>query len=799
MDHKVVPVRLVTQRLSSTPVWQLPHIAPFLAGTIGKSGSLLSTPNTKLNPDINVLMHKLKTQISSLLQDKNPQARWAAVILVKATIEAGDHEILQGAGAWARSIVMILGKPDPPSMKRLCMITLTRIFLLTQGHQSLVREITTPVLPAFITACLKALSSNVDEGLSLVSVQALVQLLPHHPSSFRPFVAQIRTSILPLLATTPTTLGKEGPKKQWDTPADVANSSRRLYVLLSTCAPKKTENEEWLKSLRLVVDTSHATADRVFRSLVEDRRTSFNSLEDVTRASSERVQSGGEDLLGLPNWVGIDAGIERLKGLLSLLKAFISTSTQFAVTVPIGIILCLANRILSLLVPANVSQGSARINQEFRRDEREPLLLGLPRVHALAIDVLSSVTERLGPGGVSLYTNTLQQCLWALNVDGADDVVRAAVYKYMKQFLIRFGLSVPHRFKEALSECAKLCCEDLLPSQKTNSDDLKDSQKSLDGPSQTNGYDCSRLSSREWPLGEREAQLGAEELLPLINTYLPEDYLTKSIQAHIDRTAILTQHNEGLLASILQRSDVAATSILPFLARAFPDSNSTEALIRPRMPIVQTISNSPGSQVNDNSDTYVQESSYAQIYSGNAITDNTNTMERKSFVEDSLQSDRQLPQLSFASTSVEPALPVENNTQRTEVSLVEVPETQPITVMSSNKRDRDATSVEQAPSQHLRVTALDPTANAEEVPVPKRPRIGDWKAAPKENVDGVDESAQSEPVELVDAPPAELTIPVQAIKPARPIENDSDSDDSSIHIDPTLDTEDEDEDEDANQ
>ena len=107
------PLRMVTQRLSSTPTEQLPYVVPQLTNTLllcrptllASSGS----QNGKDGAESAVLAHKYKTKITALLQDKSVEARWAAVVLVKATVEVGRWEVLKGSGAWVRGIIGILG------------------------------------------------------------------------------------------------------------------------------------------------------------------------------------------------------------------------------------------------------------------------------------------------------------------------------------------------------------------------------------------------------------------------------------------------------------------------------------------------------------------------------------------------------------------------------------------------------------------------------------------------------------------------------------------------------------------
>jgi len=105
------PLRVITQRISSTPSQQLPHIAPYLATSISNCGKILAFEKGVQNGDgaePSVLVHKLKTQLSALLQDKSPHARYSAVILIKATVEVGGWNILNSAGPWVRGLIGIL-------------------------------------------------------------------------------------------------------------------------------------------------------------------------------------------------------------------------------------------------------------------------------------------------------------------------------------------------------------------------------------------------------------------------------------------------------------------------------------------------------------------------------------------------------------------------------------------------------------------------------------------------------------------------------------------------------------------
>ena len=107
------PLRVVTQRISNTPTNQLPRVAPVLAATIIECRTTFNTPQNVIQRNDTsenaVLVHKFKTQISALLQDKQPHARYAAVVLIKATVEVGGWNVLQGVSPWVRGLIGVIG------------------------------------------------------------------------------------------------------------------------------------------------------------------------------------------------------------------------------------------------------------------------------------------------------------------------------------------------------------------------------------------------------------------------------------------------------------------------------------------------------------------------------------------------------------------------------------------------------------------------------------------------------------------------------------------------------------------
>lgn len=115
-------LRVLCAQLSSTPVNDLPRRTPMFLRHISRSHVPLSSPTAnaaKADASASsVLVHKLKTQLSSLLNGKSAEGRFTAVVLIKAVVEVGGWEILKGSEPWVRGLLSILGVIIPPFMRK---------------------------------------------------------------------------------------------------------------------------------------------------------------------------------------------------------------------------------------------------------------------------------------------------------------------------------------------------------------------------------------------------------------------------------------------------------------------------------------------------------------------------------------------------------------------------------------------------------------------------------------------------------------------------------------------------------
>ena len=598
-------LRPITYRLNSTPVEELPRIACVLASSISTCGQALQTNPTYAatqNNDNVVLVHKLKTRISSLLQERSLEGRFTAVVLVKAVVEAGGREILSSSESWVRSLLAILGKRDSVSTKKLCLIAITRIFSLTLQYPTLVRELTTPLLPTFITACLNLIKPNMihtDDGTATVLSPflepvfgCLSELLPNHPTIFRPFAARLNPIALSLIGDT-------------SAPRVISDVASNIVATLHFSASKNSGGAEWSQSCKSIISACHMATDEVFRCVMEDWEPSekIESSFSVAKGYESKVQASGPDALGLPAWVGLHNGIKRLIRLLRLLMKLLSCHTPPQISCPIGSIIDLTARLsaVTAIADSKVSQFSMRLNAEIGRDERDELWMELPTLHTAVLELLSTIIDSFAESTLPIARIIFGQMLNVFEAEQRNDALRNAAYWLTNQLLSLLGFSLARSDVDMLSTVVKRCCADLVlqAEAETNTVNTVSTKPNghRPGGSVTTDADSfvnqQRDSTHSNPSGKQAAvYCAAFELLPSFLSTLSAGAMPHSLRTEIDRTAILVQNRSALLASVLNpplanKGQRAPPSVMPFLARASSGEVDIEGLLRPRMPLIR--------------------------------------------------------------------------------------------------------------------------------------------------------------------------------------------------------------------
>ncbi|KAK3902358.1 Pre-rRNA-processing protein rix1 [Staphylotrichum tortipilum] len=583
-------LKVLCRRLTSTPIDDLPRLCPVLVSHVLRCGGPLSAPvdAKDKSSETPMLVHKLRTRITALLTGKSPAGRFTAVCLAKAAVDVGGWETLRASDPWLKGMLAVLQKPDPLASKELCIVTLTKIYMLLQGYQTLIREMATPTLPSYATACLQLIKTPapgkpLKMPLSFVDTVAcsLSKLVVLYPTTLRPSAAQIKAALRPYIAPTSS--------DEAVVPQSLRESSRQLYILLSYTAPKNGSSDEWAKALRSYILDSQATLDQIFRAVVE-------SWESATGYRSQAVQDdaepsgGGDSVDELPAWSGVQAGAERLVGLLEFLACYFNNPTKAPVMVPLGELIDLTARI-TLVTPPSGSEDSVATNPSISRDEKAELWSVLPDIHVAVLRLHQAVIRRLRENAVPLATDILDQMVRVSNASRAVPTMRETAYVLAKELLLLAGPTLPKLTVDSLTPLIQSSCRDILlatghlqptpqqPPQATTST----TKQSKPATTSTNAdaYTTPLPSHPQTTLTTAETT-AAQALLPHLLSHLPQTHLAPDLRSLLDRTAILAHSREALLASCLHPYRDSRgryyPSIIPFLVRQFPRDQGVEVL-----------------------------------------------------------------------------------------------------------------------------------------------------------------------------------------------------------------------------
>ncbi|KAK5664038.1 hypothetical protein OQA88_252 [Cercophora sp. LCS_1] len=579
-------LQVLCRRLVSTPVEDLPRICPVLVSHVLRCGGPLSAvPEPKAKDKTSegpMLVHKLRTHITTLLSGRSASGRFTAVCLVKAVIDVGGWESLRASEPWIRGLISVIQKPDPLPSKELALITLTKIYTLVQGYPTLVREMATPTLASFATACLQLIKSPASgqplkTPISFIDTVACTfsTLIPLFPTTLRPFSAQLTAALKRFVAPT--------LDDSLIVPQSLRENSRRVLVLLHYTAAKNGSSDEWAKGIRAVIKETHTTADQVFRAVQESWESSTGYSGQAVRLDGEPCSSNNSEL---PEWSGLSAGAERLVGLIEYLGSYLDAATKASVTIPLGELLDLTSRISLITLPS--PDSPVNLNSAISKDEKNELWTALPDIHTAAIHLHSAIVDRLDANALTLSTDIIDQLVRISTSDRHLPTVREAAYKLLAPLLRLTGPTLPKLTVDSLTPLIQSCCADTLRPTIYNAPPPQDQQpngttKAKDQPSSNADafFTAPATSSHAIP-PPASHESAAYDLVPLLLSSLPQKYISPDTRALLDRTAILCNSKPAMLASCLHPYKDSRgryyPSILPFLIRQFPHDQDVEVL-----------------------------------------------------------------------------------------------------------------------------------------------------------------------------------------------------------------------------
>ena len=237
--------------------------------------------------------------------------------------------------------------------------------------------------------------------------------------------------------------------------------------------------------------------------------------------------------------------------------------------------------------------------------------------------------SRMGHSSAAIACTILEQLLWTFESQYENDSLRMAAYALTAQILSTSGLTLPKTYAISLSRCIRMCCEDLLPSAESQLHGGQASSsattKAANGvtlSANADSYLKSANNKVDVSVTSVEVHQAARELLMLALTNLPNDFLPFSLRSQIDRTAIITNNREVMIASVMnpifkRRAQKQTSSILPLLARAHSEALPVEALLRPRMPPIQSRQSDPSVLESDEEGDIYMKKNHPQIGASN--------------------------------------------------------------------------------------------------------------------------------------------------------------------------------------
>lgn len=469
------------------------------------------------------------------------------------------------------------------------MVTLARTYMLVQPYQTLVREVATPTIPAFITACLQLIKprNNGQDPIAPLNVveticDAFATLIPLYPATFRPSGSKIRTAVNGYLAPTLS--------DDLLIPQSLQRVARKAVISLHFVAAKSSGSDEWAKIVDGLLRELHSTADQVLRAVDE----SWEGTSGYTRkrVDAEGEPSGGNDAGDqLPPWTGLSSGAERLVGLFGYLSDCLRYPTKAPVVIPVSALMDAISRVclIARLSPKSQTWDQAvETNAAIGREEKEELWSVIPEIHMAALGLISIMLQRFGQGMIPLVPEVMDHLVRVFKSGIANPIVRMTGYKLLDGFLSLTGPTMSKPTVSMLEPIVAACCRDLQEDAGFLKPAPKATTTSKNEPKKNGFANADLFLQPQASAAETFVHLdaahkaAADELLPNLLSSLPQQHLKPTLRGLLDKTAILTRNRDAMVSSVLnpykdQRGRLYPT-ILPHLSQQYPQDQALEIL-----------------------------------------------------------------------------------------------------------------------------------------------------------------------------------------------------------------------------
>lgn len=339
--------------------------------------------NAHLSSSSKVDLKHLTSRTLNLCKANDPYRVWCGVNIVCVLIKNADVLSSFGSQFFAQLLKVLQGQKDRKVF--LCTVDcLNKLSSIIRGKPTLTREILTPNLSALLSLYLDNLL--VEPALMNVSMRVLVE---KHPTTSRPFANKIRTKLLEFVAS----------GAFLNCPEAVQKTAASLLATLPI-VEKDGPAEFWNRDVQRIIANIAGTM-KIFESFLQ-----IKDDEDTAKLLL-RMSSLEDDIFGL---LHIDVNqpmsiltiANRIELLLVLLRGYITTATQFSVSVPLGLVISVSELICS------INTKFMAFKREIRdTDVKEMVNITLQRCHHAAVKLLGSLPARYSGFIVTHLTNVL--------------------------------------------------------------------------------------------------------------------------------------------------------------------------------------------------------------------------------------------------------------------------------------------------------------------------------------------------------------------------------------------------------
>ena len=574
--------------------------------SLNQCQDLLSDPDDeKINgrrpAEAHALMKRYYGLLSSGTKSDSVAVQWIAVHLIKYTVELGGVRDIQTLAIWVKGMLGLVASTNIPTTTiKTSLAAITHIFMRSKDDQRLVRELVTPLLPSFISICVDILNTDVSTGnrsnqnASSTSyheqvLQCFSVIVPEYSTMFRPSRERLHGILVRMVA--PPITYKTTCSNDRSFPPKVCNAARTLYVKLHYLATKTEISKEWQRMLDNVMDAISVTMEKLSTYLDAD-----SNLKNNERwRSNSNSQKQKSNALSTADWNDSHEGSIRLTGLLCLLQEFFRNATWSTVEVRLGNVVSLIRRVFILIL-------SLEKPRKRQADEMSRLRLGFTDwIQAAALQVLIAVLDRFNKAAVSICAEVLSIILLAFKAGLSQYSNRSKAYALLQRVVTIIGPAMTKAEISSARDIIQSCCEDNMYARQTLQENtpLVSNQmgkntstlKVTNQPHRLKGLPC--FYDEFYPSETSPLQQTAQCLLVALLRHLSPDATPTDLRSMVERTAVLTGSKEAMLASTLNRPSEnyaggrkSGSSLVPFLARMYPNSLETEGLVRPRMPVL---------------------------------------------------------------------------------------------------------------------------------------------------------------------------------------------------------------------